>query len=133
MLFIFCSFFVLKSYPKFCIVPSADGLQERFFQYTAIDEYSRFRFIMAFKEQSTYSSVQLLTRIIRNLTFIFLKIQKISIKNNVIYTKIHPTEYIQSGEFFAVYFLCNLSKVCCALVFQRNYPLIKRKFVFPHI
>ena len=29
---------------------------------------------MAFKEQSTYSSVQLLTRIIRNITFIFLKI-----------------------------------------------------------
>ena len=62
-----------------------------------------------------------------------LSLEKIPIKNNVIYTKIHPTEYIQSGEFFAVYFLCNLSKVCCALVSQRNYPLIKRKFVFPHI
>ena len=43
----------VKVVPKSCIVPNVDGLQERFYQYTAIDEYSRFRFIMAFKEQST--------------------------------------------------------------------------------
>jgi len=48
----------VKVVPQSCIVPDADNLQERFYQYTAIDEYSRFRFIMAFKEQSTYSSVQ---------------------------------------------------------------------------
>lgn len=47
----------VKVVPESCIVPNSDGLQERFFQYTAIDEYSKFRFIMAFKEQSTYSSV----------------------------------------------------------------------------
>lgn len=28
----------VKIVPKSCIVPNADGLQERFFQYTAIDE-----------------------------------------------------------------------------------------------
>ena len=39
----------VKVVPLACIVPNADGLQERFYQYTAIDEYSRFRFIMAFK------------------------------------------------------------------------------------
>lgn len=31
---------------------------ERYYQYTAIDEYSRKRFLMAFKEQSTYSTLQ---------------------------------------------------------------------------
>lgn len=47
----------VKVVPKSCIVPNADGLQEKFYQYTTIDEYSRYRFVMAFKEQSTYSSV----------------------------------------------------------------------------
>lgn len=59
----------VKVVPKSCIVPNADGLQERFFQYTAIDEYSRFRFIMAFKEQSTYSSVQFLNALIKAFPF----------------------------------------------------------------
>ena len=59
----------VKVVPKSCIVPNADGLQERFFQYTAIDEYSRFRFIMAFKEQSTYSSVQFLNSLIKVFPF----------------------------------------------------------------
>lgn len=59
----------VKVVPKSCIVPNADGLQERFFQYTAIDEYSRFRFIMAFKEQSTYSSVQFLNALITVFPF----------------------------------------------------------------
>ena len=40
--------------PSSCIVGEATG--EKFYQYTAIDEYSRFRYIEAFKEQSTYSS-----------------------------------------------------------------------------
>lgn len=59
----------VKVVPKSCIVPNPDGLQERFFQYTAIDEYSRFRFIMAFKEQSTYSSVQFLNTLIKVFPF----------------------------------------------------------------
>ena len=59
----------VKVVPKSCIVPNSDGLQERFFQYTAIDEYSRFRFIMAFKEQSTYSSVQFLNTLIKAFPF----------------------------------------------------------------
>ena len=59
----------VKVVPKSCIVPNADGLQERFYQYTAIDEHSRFRFIMAFKEQSTYSSVQFLNTLIKAFPF----------------------------------------------------------------
>ena len=61
----------VKIVPKSCIVPDADRLQERYYQYTAIDEYSRFRFVMAFKEQSTYSSVQFV-----NATVFLLKGEK---------------------------------------------------------
>ena len=43
----------VKVVPAACIVGDAKG--EKFYQYTAIDEY-RFRYIEAFREQSTYSS-----------------------------------------------------------------------------
>ena len=59
----------VKVVPKSCIVPDADNIQESFYQYTAIDEYSRFRFIMAFKEQSTYSSVQFVNALIKAFPF----------------------------------------------------------------
>lgn len=59
----------VKVVPLSCIVPNADGLQERYFQYTAIDEYSRFRFIAAFKEQSTYSSAQFLDMLVKAFPF----------------------------------------------------------------
>lgn len=48
----------VKRVPTRCIVGHAKG--EPLYQYTAIDEFSRFRFIQAFKEQSTFSSHQFL-------------------------------------------------------------------------
>lgn len=74
----------VKVVPLACIVPNADGLQERFYQYTAIDEYSRFRFIMAFKEQSTYSSVQFLNALIKAFPF---KIECIQTDNGLEFIK----------------------------------------------
>ena len=74
----------VKVVPLACIVPNADGLQERFYQYTAIDEYSRFRFIMAFKEQSTYSSVQFLNALIKAFPF---KIECIRTDNGLEFIK----------------------------------------------
>ena len=44
----------VKHVPSACIVGDAAG--EKFYQYTAIDEFSRFRFVEGFKEASTYSS-----------------------------------------------------------------------------
>ena len=41
----------VKVVPTACIVGDAKG--EKFYQYTAIDEYSRFRYVEAFREQST--------------------------------------------------------------------------------
>ena len=40
----------VKVVPLACMAPNADGLQERYYQYTAIDEYSRLRYVAAFKE-----------------------------------------------------------------------------------
>ena len=44
----------VKFVPSSCLVNEAKG--RRFYQYTAIDEYSRWRYVEAFEEHSTYSS-----------------------------------------------------------------------------
>lgn len=41
-----------------CLLNEAKG--KRFYQYTAIDEYSRWRYVEAFEEHSTYSSARFL-------------------------------------------------------------------------
>ncbi len=46
----------VKHVPAACIVGDAKG--KKFYQYTAIDEFSRFRYVEAFEESSTYSSAQ---------------------------------------------------------------------------
>ena len=44
----------VKFVPSACLVGEAKG--QKFYQYTMIDEYSRFRYLEAFEEHSTYSS-----------------------------------------------------------------------------
>ena len=44
----------VKFVPAACLVGEAKG--KKFYQYTFIDEYSRFRYLEAFEEHSTYSS-----------------------------------------------------------------------------
>lgn len=44
----------VKFVPSVCLVNGAKG--QRFYQYTAIDEFSRWRFVEAFEEHSSYSS-----------------------------------------------------------------------------
>ena len=43
----------VKFVPSVCLVGDAEG--KKFYQYTAIDEYSRWRYVEAFEEHSTYS------------------------------------------------------------------------------
>ncbi|BCJ95408.1 hypothetical protein acsn021_29770 [Anaerocolumna cellulosilytica] len=52
----------VKHVPAACIVGDAKG--QKFYQYTAIDEYSRFRFVEAFNESSTYTSTQFLEHLV---------------------------------------------------------------------
>lgn len=51
----------MKVVPRSCLANKA----ERLFQYTAIDEYSRYRILGAYPEQSTYSSAEFLKKVVR--------------------------------------------------------------------
>jgi len=53
----------VKFVPCVCLVNEAKG--KRFYQYTAIDEFSRWRFVEAFEEHSSYSSAQFLEHLIQ--------------------------------------------------------------------
>ena len=46
-----------------------EAAEEKFYQYTFIDEYSRFRDLEAFKEQSTYSSTQFLKHVVEKFPY----------------------------------------------------------------
>ena len=57
----------VKFVPDSCIVGAAKG--QKFYQYTAIDEYSRFRYLEAFEEHSTYSSAVFLDHLLQRFPF----------------------------------------------------------------
>lgn len=53
----------VKYVPNACLVGDAAG--QKFYQYTAIDEYSRFRILAAFEEHSTYSSAEFIKLVVK--------------------------------------------------------------------
>lgn len=53
----------VKFVPAVCLVNEAKG--QKFYQYTAIDEYSRWRYVEAFEEHSTYSSMLFLQHLVK--------------------------------------------------------------------
>lgn len=57
----------VKFVPAVCCVGDAKG--KKFYQYTAIDEYSRFRYVEAFEEHSTYSSAIFLEHMLKAFKF----------------------------------------------------------------
>ncbi|MCR5149920.1 MAG: DDE-type integrase/transposase/recombinase, partial [Clostridiales bacterium] len=57
----------VKFVPEACLVNEAKG--KKFYQYTAIDEYSRFRYLEAFEEHSTHSSAVFLEHLISAFPF----------------------------------------------------------------
>ena len=63
----------VKFVPEACIVGDAAG--EKFYQYTAIDEFSRWRYLEAFQKHSTYSSAQFLEHLIKAAPFKILCVQ----------------------------------------------------------
>ena len=63
----------VKFVPEACIVGDAAG--EKFYQYTAIDEFSRWRYLESFQEHSTYSSAQFLEHLIKAAPFKILCVQ----------------------------------------------------------
>ena len=57
----------VKFVPSICLVNEAKG--QHFYQYTAIDEYSRWRFVEAFEEHSSYSSALFPAHLIKAFPF----------------------------------------------------------------
>ena len=54
----------VKFVPSACLTGS-EVIGKQFFQYTAIDEYSRWRYVEAFEEHNTYSSAIFLEHLIK--------------------------------------------------------------------
>ena len=57
----------VKFVPTACIVGDAAG--QKFYQYTALDEFSRFRYVEAFEENNTYSSTVFLQNMLKAFRF----------------------------------------------------------------
>ena len=72
----------VKFVPEACIVGDAKG--QKFYQYTAIDEYSRFRYLEAFEEHSTYSSAVFLEHMLEKFPF---KVECVQTDNGLEFTK----------------------------------------------
>ena len=72
----------VKFVPSACIVGDATG--EKFYQYTAIDEYSRFTYIEAFQEHNSYSSAVFLEHMLKAFPF---KVECVQTDNGLEFTK----------------------------------------------
>ncbi len=72
----------VKFVPDSCLVSDAKG--GKYYQYTAIDEYSRFRYLEAFDEHSTYSSAVFLEHLIKAFPF---PIECVQTDNGMEFTK----------------------------------------------
>ena len=57
----------VKFVPAVCLV--GDAKDKKFYQYTAIDEYSRYRYVEAFEEHSSYSSAVFLEHMLKAFKF----------------------------------------------------------------
>ncbi len=72
----------VKFVPAACMVGAVKN--ENFFQYTAIDEYSRFRYIEAFQEHNSYSSMIFLEHMLKAFPF---KVECVQTDNGCEFTK----------------------------------------------
>ena len=81
--------------PSSCLVGEAAG--EKYYQYTFIDEYSRFRYLEAFKEQSTYSSTQLIKYVVEKFPY---AIECVQTDNGFEFTneKVSPSSFLSDRD-----------------------------------
>lgn len=73
----------VKYVPQKCMSKELKELEEKYYQYTAIDEYTRQRVLWASKEHSTYASTQFLEIIIKKFKY---KIECIQTDNGFEFT-----------------------------------------------
>ena len=74
----------VKVVPKTCTVGDAKTENKKFYQYTAIDEYSRYRYIEAFEEHNTYTSTMFLEHMLKFFPF---KVECVQTDNGCEFTK----------------------------------------------
>lgn len=72
----------VKFVPASCLTGDIKG--EKFYQYTAIDEYSRFRYLEAFQEHNTYSSKVFLEHMLKAFKF---KVECVQTDNGTEFTR----------------------------------------------
>ena len=59
----------VKYVPKKCLSKELQEMGERYYQYTAIDEYTRKRYTYFTKEHSTYESTKFIEKVIKYYEF----------------------------------------------------------------
>jgi hypothetical protein len=72
----------VKHVPAACLVGDVKG--KKFYQYTAIDEYSRFRYLEAFEEASAFTFTQFLDHMLNAFKF---KVECVQTDNGFEFTK----------------------------------------------
>ena len=72
----------VKVVPRSCLTNKA----ERLYQYTAIDEYSRYRILGAYPEQSTYSSAEFLKKVVQQFQRHGVKVECVQTDNGFEFT-----------------------------------------------
>ena len=72
----------VKVVPRRCIADK----ELRLYQYTAIDEYSRYRILGAYPEQSTYSSAEFLKKVVRVFSRRGIKVECVQTDNGFEFT-----------------------------------------------
>lgn len=73
----------VKMVPTECLVGELKNSDEKYYQYTCIDEFSRFRYLEIFREKSTYSSKCFLLNCFNKLPF---KIKCVQTDNGLEFT-----------------------------------------------
>ena len=78
----------VKVVPRACCIGG-----QRLYQYTAIDEFSRMRYLGAYEEQSTYSSADFLKRVVAYFKHLGVIVECVQTDNGAEFTKrLLPTE-----------------------------------------
>ena len=73
----------VKYVPKKCLSKELQEMGERFYQYTAIDEYTRIRYLWFTNAHDTYSSTEFIEKLVKVFPF---KIEKIQSDNGFEFT-----------------------------------------------
>ena len=97
----------VKVVPAYCI---KDKSWKHYYQYTAIDEYSRFRFLEAYQQANTWSSADFVRKLVRYFKTHKIKIETIQTDNGSEFTAYyrrsdhcHLSLFEQTLELFGIH------------------------------